>query len=120
MQGMRKRHWEWCLHLAKEAHPKPWGIEQADWLNRLEAEHDNLRAALGNSLSAGAGEIAAQLAAALWSFWWTHSHFSEGLRWLDTILANRGSLSESAQAKVLFAAGLFTRDQGDFERARIV
>ena len=117
-EEMCRRHWEWCLRLAEEAEPKLRGIEQAIWLKRLETEHDNLRAALGRSLSAREGEIAARLAGALWRFWLTHSHFSEGRHWLDAILANRGTLSTSAQSKVLFGAADSARWQGDFERAR--
>ena len=117
-EEMCRRHWEWCLRLTEEAEPKLRGMEQAVWLKRLETEHDNLRAALGRSLSAGEGEIAARLAGALWQFWATHSHFSEGRHWLDAILANRSSLSASAQSKVLLVAGELARWQGDSERAR--
>jgi len=118
VEEMYRRHWEWCLRLAEEAEPNLRGMEQAVWLKRLETEHDNLRAALGRSLSAGEGEIAARLARALWQFWVTHSHFSEGRQWLDAILANRSTLSTSAQSKVLLVAGELARWQCDFERAR--
>jgi len=118
VEEMCRRHWEWCLRLAEEAEPKLRSMEQAVWLNRLETEHDNLRAALGRLLSAGEGEIAARLAGALWQFWVTHSHLSEGRHWLDAILANRSSLSASALSKVLLVAGELARYQGDFERAR--
>jgi non-specific serine/threonine protein kinase len=120
VEEMCRRHWEWYLRLAEEAAPKLRGMEQGVWLNRLETEHDNLRAALGRLLSAGEGEIAARLAGALWQFWATHSHFSEGRHWLDAILANRRSLSTSAQSKVLLVAGELARWQGDYERARVL
>ncbi len=117
VEMMCRRHWEWCLRLAEEAEPKLLGMEQAVWLKRLETEHDNLRAALGRSLSAGEGEIAARLAGALWLFWLAHGHFSEGRKFLDAILANSSSLSASAQSKVLYGAGELARFQGDYERA---
>jgi predicted ATPase/DNA-binding CsgD family transcriptional regulator len=117
VERMCRRHWEWCLRLAEEAEPKLRGMEQAVWLKRLETEHDNLRAALGRSLSAGEGEIAARLAGALWQYWLTHGHFSEGRKFLDAILANSSSLSASTQSKVLHGAGELARFQGDYARA---
>jgi predicted ATPase/DNA-binding CsgD family transcriptional regulator len=117
VEGMYKRHWEWCLRLAEEAKPKLLGMEQGVWLNRLETEHDNLRAALGRSLSAREGEIAARLAGALWRFWLAHGHFSEGRKFLEAILAHGSSLPASALSDVLYGAGELARLQGDYERA---
>jgi non-specific serine/threonine protein kinase len=118
VEEMCRRHWEWCLRLAEEAEPKLRSMEQTAWLQSLESEHDNLRAALSRSLSAGQHEIAARLAGALWQFWVTHSHFSEGRKWLDAILASGRTMSASAQSKVLFGAGELARHQGEYERAR--
>ncbi len=117
VERMYKRHWEWCLRLAEEAKPKLLGMEQGVWLNRLETEHDNLRAALGRSLSAGEGEIAARLAGALWRFWLAHGHFSEGRKYLEAIFAHSSSLSASAKSEVLYGAGELARLQGDYEQA---
>jgi len=117
VERMYKRHWEWCLRLAEEAKPKLLGMEQGVWLNRLETEHDNLRAALGRSLSAGEGEIAARLAGALWRFWLAHGHFSEGRKFLEAIFVHSSSLSASAKSEVLYGAGELARLQGDYEQA---
>ena len=118
MESMCRRHWEWCLQLAEEAEPKLRGVEQAMWLQILEAEHDNLRAALSRSLSTGQGEIAGRLAGTLWQFWATHSHFSEGRKFLDAILENSSGLSVPVRSKVLFGAAELARHQGEYERAR--
>ncbi len=50
---MRDRHLEYFLRWAEQAEPKLRGPEQLEWLNRLELEHDNLRAALAWSLEEG-------------------------------------------------------------------
>jgi non-specific serine/threonine protein kinase len=68
--NLRTRHRDFFLGLAEEAEPKLRGPEQDMWLARLDAEHDNLRAALewGRSDETGA-EAGLRLAAALFRFW---------------------------------------------------
>jgi hypothetical protein len=51
----RGRHLDYFLALAREAEPRLRGPEQVAWLQRLESEHDNLRAALDGALSADTG-----------------------------------------------------------------
>jgi non-specific serine/threonine protein kinase len=79
---VRERHLVWCLALARRAVP-----EQGAWLDRLEGELDNLRAALGWAQQANAVVRGLRLAQALGWFWNAHSHRNEGLRWLQAFLA---------------------------------
>ncbi|HEX5848531.1 MAG TPA: LuxR C-terminal-related transcriptional regulator [Rubrobacter sp.] len=97
--------------------------EQAVWLERLEIEHDNFRAALVLSL----GEDAAskedvrsglRLAVALWPFWYTRGYLSEGRGWLESAVARGGSEDSSAKAAALNGAGYITLFQGDYGAAR--
>lgn len=57
------------------------------WWERIEDEHDNLRAALRWALETGEAETALRLVAALWQFWLARGYLREGRRWLDEALA---------------------------------
>jgi tetratricopeptide (TPR) repeat protein len=77
------------------------------WLNRLEAEHDNLRAALAWSLENQDGDLESglRLATALVGFWIIHSHLWEGRRWLATALERRHGAILPVRARLLCNAG---------------
>ena len=77
-EAIRERHRDYFLALAEEAEPKLLGAEQAAWLRRLEAEHDNLRAGLSWSLEDSGSQAGLRLCGALQRFWITRGHFSEG------------------------------------------
>ncbi|MGA7668904.1 MAG: tetratricopeptide repeat protein, partial [Nitrolancea sp.] len=112
------RHFEWALAFAQSAGSKLRGADQHEWLDRLEIEHDNLRAALSWSQQAEAtSSDELQLAASLWRFWETRGHISEGRRWLDDALSRSGYAPTGLRAQGLNAAGNLARDQGDNTRA---
>jgi predicted ATPase/Tfp pilus assembly protein PilF/DNA-binding XRE family transcriptional regulator len=114
---MRDCHLGWCVALAEEAAPQLTGPEQVAWLDRLEAEHDNLRAALGWARERGPGERGLRLAGALWLFWLTRGHLSEGRGWLEAALAGDGSASPATRATALNGAGMLAYVQCDYPRA---
>jgi DNA-binding CsgD family transcriptional regulator len=116
--GVRWRHAQYYLALAEEAERGSSGSDQALWLVRLETEHDNLRAALGWSLGGGGAEVGLGLAAALWSFWYTHGHLSEGRRWLERAIAADSAPTTRARAKALGGAGYMALFQGEYEPAK--
>ena len=84
---VRARHRDFYLGIAEMAAPRLYGREQKAWLARLEADHDNMRAALRWSLDRSEVEPALRLGGALWSFWDTRGYFREGREWLDELLA---------------------------------
>ncbi len=84
---LRQAHARYFLTLAEQAEPELTGPRQADWLERLEGEHDNLRAALSWAREQNAAETALRLASALWRFWYTRGYLSEGRSWIDQALA---------------------------------
>ncbi|HEV2130120.1 MAG TPA: tetratricopeptide repeat protein, partial [Longimicrobiaceae bacterium] len=116
-QEIGRRHAEFFLALAEEAEPQLRGAAQGQWRARLEAEHDNLRAALGRMLEQGEGELAARLAGSLWRFWSARGHYREGRRWLAEVLAAEG-LSPRTRAKALLGAGVLAWRQGERDAAQ--
>ncbi|MDQ4128997.1 MAG: helix-turn-helix domain-containing protein, partial [Actinomycetota bacterium] len=68
-EGVSQRYARYYLSLAEEAEPRLKGREQVEWLDRLEAENDNLRAAIGWSLEAGDTRMAARFGWALRMYW---------------------------------------------------
>jgi predicted ATPase/class 3 adenylate cyclase len=117
-EEVKKHHAEYFLALAEEGESGMRGPEAATWLERLEAEHDNLRAALSWALEQEEGELGLRLAGALWRFWWMRSHYSEGRRWLENALAIDGRGSPPARAMALAGIGEIASHQGDLEQAQ--
>ena len=110
----RMLHAEHFLALAEEADPHLTGPEQARWLDRLETEHDNLRAAL--SWFREAGEIArgARLAVALRRFWQVRGYLTEGRDRLAELLATGAEVPDGLRVRALDACGVLAWSQGDY------
>jgi predicted ATPase len=86
-----RRHADFYVTLAEEAEPELKGGRQVAWLERLETEHDNLRAAMRWLLGQVELEEAARLGWALWLFWGTRANFAEGRRAMEQALSAKGS-----------------------------
>ncbi len=115
-QAVRYAHAGYFLSLAEEAEPGLTTAEQMGFLDLLEREHNNLRAALRWSLHREDIETALRLAGALWRFWYMRGHLSEGRRWLEQTLALRGG-EPSLRVRVLAGGGELSHSQGDLDRA---
>ena len=97
-EGTHRRHADHYLFLAERAGVELWGPGQGEWLERLEQENGNLRAALSWTLDSGA-ETAGRFCYALWLFWWAHGHHREGRRWSEAALGRE--LPPAWRARVL-------------------
>ena len=113
----RARHAAFYVALAAVALPQLKGPEQVAWLGRLEAEHDNVRAAMEWLLARGDTEIAGRFGFSLWLFWWMRGHFAEGRRWMQAILASTVGAGGAGRAFALLTAGVLMYGQGDHDGA---
>ena len=113
-ESARERHQACFVALAEEAEPQLTGPEGAKWLDRLEREHDNLRAALEWDNR----EVALRIAGALFRFWYVRGYYSEGCKWLADMLASSVAQAHTpARAEALYAAGVLAYCQGDYAAA---
>jgi non-specific serine/threonine protein kinase len=118
---LRRLHANFFLALAEEAEPKLRTPEDREWLERLETEHDNLRASLSWTLERGETDLALRLGGALWMFWHAHGHLGEGRKWLEAALAKDDRrVSVAVRLKALEALFWLTFDQWDWNRAEAV
>jgi predicted ATPase/class 3 adenylate cyclase len=127
----RDRHARYQLAFAEAAESRLQGADQSVWIERLEAEHDNVRAALTWCIDQQQTETALRLAGAISRFWNMRGYVKEGRAWLERVLAlpapqpTSGSEGDpdlrrrlAARAKVLTRAAASARRQGDYPVAR--
>ncbi len=113
------RHAEYCVDLAEAAERELVGPNQVQWFDRLEHEHDNLRAALRWCIDNRALDLGARLGGSLWQFWSTRGHPREGRTWLSELRILVGSQSRTAaHATLLAGSGRLAYEQGDYAAAR--
>jgi predicted ATPase/transcriptional regulator with XRE-family HTH domain len=112
---LSEQHLSYFLTLAETAAPELRGPQQVAWSHRLEAEHDNLRAALRWAIDNLETETGLRLAGALFWFWYAHDAFSEGRAWLANLLALPASRGATAVARIkaLNAAAALAFRQND-------
>jgi predicted ATPase/class 3 adenylate cyclase len=114
---IRRRHADHVLALVEEARPQLTREHQGAWIERLEREHDNLRAALDYAEEAGEAELAVRIAAAVWRFWQQRGYLAEArtrvARFFDfPEVLERGRL----RAVALGTLGSIVYWQGDYAR----
>src|SRR5262249_52488164 len=118
LEALRLRHAAFFQALAAEAEPQLRGPEQTRWLAGLDADHDNLRAALEYSLNAQNPEAGLTIAAALIRFWRVRGYWTEGQRWLERALARAGDAEPALRVKLVNGLGVFAHVQGDYAQAQ--
>jgi predicted ATPase/class 3 adenylate cyclase len=113
--GVRGRHRDWFLALAERAEPELRRSDQLVWLDRLDGEHDNLRAALewcrAEAEGAGAsqsGWMELRVASALLWFWVQRSYQSEGRQYLEAALSRASDAPARLRIRALQGAGRLT------------
>lgn len=120
---LRAKHREYFELLVQNALPHLGGLEQSVWLDRLEREHDNLRATLDGCLEEGTAEAiraGLQLAGELQRFWMQRGHASEGRRRYAALLSADHSEPSPERGRALESAGILAFRQADYMAAREV
>jgi len=117
---LQRRHAEYYLVFAERGERGLKGREQGEWLDRLEREHDNFRAALAwTQAAAERNETGLALAGALEIFWNRRGFWREARGWLEAALGRTdGAQPTSARAKALVAAANVDWVQGNYGEAR--
>ena len=111
---VRERHARLYLQLAAQTAPRLFGPDEQASLSRLEADHDNLRAALRWYVDGGHGTEALRLVGALWWLWFSHGHLQEGGDWARRALAIDDAPSRE-RVRALRAGSHLAWWRGDFE-----
>jgi predicted ATPase/DNA-binding CsgD family transcriptional regulator len=127
MGAARQAHTAYYLRLAEEAEAHLFGAEQVRWFDQLEREYDNLRAALswaveqaGSEEAGQKGEITLRLAGALVRYWAGRGSLSEGLAWLERVLAATSRVPTPMRIRALSGAAWLAFFLGDVERAEVL
>ena len=116
----QQQHAEYFIGLAERANPELNGAAQAEWLELLQSEHDNFRAALTWSHEHHQAELELRLAGSLWGFWHLRGLLSEGRGWLRAALTNCNDDSPRlavARAEALTGLGYLALHQSDYSAA---
>jgi predicted ATPase/class 3 adenylate cyclase len=117
---LRSAHAAAYADLADSAAAEIMGPRKRQWLDRLEEEHDNLRAAIGWALESKEAEIALRLTSRLWRFWQMRGYLTEGLQRVEEALSAGGASDYPVlMADALSAAAGIAYWLGDTERSRV-
>jgi predicted ATPase/class 3 adenylate cyclase len=119
LQQLRMIHAGYFAGLARRAEPQIF-IDDQDWPDRLDLEHDNLRAALQRFMDAGEIQEGLAMATCLWRFWQIRAHLAEGRAWLSQLLAIPKSKDDPAiRGAALIAIGGLTYWQNEYAATRV-
>jgi predicted ATPase len=118
-EEVRRHHATYFLELAGTAEPHLLGERQAEWLARLEEEHDNARAAFEWLVERDVDGVLG-LVGALWLLWFFHGHLTEGWERLNRILPRSQDAAPAAKARVLVGAAVLAYFRGDYPAAAML
>lgn len=118
LERVQEAHAAYYTALAEQAEPELYHHQQCLWLERLEQDHGNLRAALTFLHEHGERLKLAHLVGTLTWFWYMHGLLNEGQQWAErTIATDIHDLPDLAHGKVIAAAGMFAGFLGQNEHS---
>lgn len=115
--AVRGRQLDYLLDLGLRAESALTGPDQAEWLDRLERDYENMVAVMDWGLEAGEVEKAVRLGSAMWWFFWLRGHFGEMRKRLDLALQRGGGLPGSLRANLHVASGAMATLDGEDDLA---
>jgi tetratricopeptide (TPR) repeat protein len=115
--AVRRAHATCYLELVERAEPELTGPAQATWLDRLQAEHANVREALDWTVANTEADMTLRFVGALWHYWQVRGHVAEGRARAEAALAQAAETPTVARGRALRAAGLLAEYHGDYDRA---
>jgi predicted ATPase/class 3 adenylate cyclase/Tfp pilus assembly protein PilF len=110
---LRDRHAAFYVALGERARPELRARGARDWLDRLDAEHANVRASLEHMLESGDADGALRLSGAIWMYWQTRGHWTEGRRFLTAAVVLGADLEPERLVDSLWGGALLALWQGD-------
>lgn len=116
----QRRHCDYFLALAERSEAELHRASQPMWLDRLETEHDNKRAALEWSLGVEGSETGLRLAAALAPYWHARGYLTEGREWMERARAYKGPVPPALTLKAMIADARLAFAQDDFSHTKRV
>ena len=120
----RNKHLDYFTELSKTLRPKLWREEQVSWMDYLEREHDNLRAALEWSTCEGCDNQQAikgmEIAANIFTFWLVRGYWSEALDWMQKLkaLETGDAIENNVKTRLVYSLGFITKEMGDIHKAQ--
>ena len=124
IETLRNLHVQYFTGFAEKAGPELWRSGQVEWMDRLEDDHDNLRAAMEWSMCGGCGDDyvlnGLRIAASIFTFWMVRGYWSEGLGWIRKLLELPAVTAGESEVKtrLIYMAGFLTKEMGDILSAK--
>ena len=116
-EAARERHASYFLEMVERIEPELVGAEQRHWLDQIELDYSNIRAALQWARDKARLDILGRVGAALWRFWWLHGYVSEGRQWIAQALMDEEQVPQAYRGKLYQGAGALAWVQGDYDVA---
>lgn len=117
---IRLSHAEFILDMAQRGEAGLLGKDQSLWVQTLQEERGNVRAALAWARDAGRSDLGLQIARWMGRFWWQHGPFPEGRRWLELMLSDGPEEPSSDRAEALRWTAMLALHQGDLDDADVL
>ena len=117
---VRSNHLGWFASVAQEAAGEMRGQKQGRWLDQLELEHEDLRAAFAWATDNSHAIESLRLASDLWMFWFVRGYLSQGRDLLEQAIEKAPDAPDELKARAMYALGVLAQNQGDIARAGVL